>query len=553
MSTNSGSPQRKSSAIQSTPPAPSDKPDKGVQMVELGALSGSNAGRWLLAAGVGAVCLVIVAAAVAGGVLLSNALKTPEPPAAQVTPTTPEKKEPTPPSTSENKIETLAMPREIPWIEDLPLPREVAAVEPPPEPMKPDPKPEPEPAKGAKALSDEVKQGLEFLVKNQQKDTGAWGANAANWHPGGIMPKGGVQPANQPDQADLGPTCLATLALLRAGNTPKDGPYCKNMEKAVKFILWKIEKSDTRSIETSELKKTQLQYKIGPAVDTFLALLVLTELKGKMGDEKNEQRVTQAIQKLVGKVEANQKADGTFGGNEGWASVISHGLAVKALCRARDVGAKVSDATLDRCLKQAIAGLEPKAKNPKDPIKGKGGFEVGSIGSPGEGMPTDAGVSLYSTSANLAIVREILAANSEREKQARTVLADPNSRADLRTKAKDVVARIDEGRKVLDKSIGNVVPQLGDKSFVRGFGSNGGEEFISFMNLSESLVGKGGDEWDKWDKSVTDSLNKAQDRDGSWAGHHCITGKTACTSAALLTLMADRSPQPGSLKKEESK
>jgi hypothetical protein len=38
------------------------------------------------------------------------------------------------------------------------------------------------------------------------------------------------------------------------------------------------------------------------------------------------------------------------------------------------------------------------------------------------------------------------------------------------------------------------------------------------------------------------TITGAQNADGSWAGHHCITGRTFCTSAALLTLLVDRAP-----------
>jgi hypothetical protein len=31
-----------------------------------------------------------------------------------------------------------------------------------------------------------------------------------------------------------------------------------------------------------------------------------------------------------------------------------------------------------------------------------------------------------------------------------------------------------------------------------------------------------------------------QNQDGTWAGHHCITGRVAVTSAAILMLVADR-------------
>jgi len=43
---------------------------------------------------------------------------------------------------------------------------------------------------------------------------------------------------------------------------------------------------------------------------------------------------------------------------------------------------------------------------------------------------------------------------------------------------------------------------------------------------------------------MTDNLERIQNRDGSWSGHHCITGRTFCTAAALLVLLADRAPRP---------
>jgi hypothetical protein len=89
--------------------------------------------------------------------------------------------------------------------------------------------------------------------------------------------------------------------------------------------------------------------------------------------------------------------------------------------------------------------------------------------------------------------------------------------------------------------------------FVRGFGSNGGEEFLSFMNISETLLLKGGSDWDKWEKSMASSIDEVQDKDGCWSGHHCITGKTFCTATALLTLMADRSQLSPPVKSEGAK
>ena len=73
------------------------------------------------------------------------------------------------------------------------------------------------------------------------------------------------------------------------------------------------------------------------------------------------------------------------------------------------------------------------------------------------------------------------------------------------------------------------------------------------MNISETLLAKGGADWEKWDKQMTEGLTKAQDKDGSWSGQHCITGKTFCTAAALLVLMSDRAPIPVAAKQPEKK
>jgi hypothetical protein len=97
-------------------------------------------------------------------------------------------------------------------------------------------------------------------------------------------------------------------------------------------------------------------------------------------------------------------------------------------------------------------------------------------------------------------------------------------------------------RKAADASQAKLAERLSDPRFVSGFGSNGGEEFLSYLLMSEALLAKGGDEWTKWDVRVTKLATGVQNGDGSWTGHHCITGRTFCTAAALLLLMADRAP-----------
>ena len=76
----------------------------------------------------------------------------------------------------------------------------------------------------------------------------------------------------------------------------------------------------------------------------------------------------------------------------------------------------------------------------------------------------------------------------------------------------------------------------------RWFQHNGGEEILSYMYVSEALAVGGGKRWKGWDKAITTNLTRAQNKEGSWSGFHCILGKTFCTAASLLTLMADRAP-----------
>src|SRR5258708_33310786 len=84
--------------------------------------------------------------------------------------------------------------------------------------------------------------------------------------------------------------------------------------------------------------------------------------------------------------------------------------------------------------------------------------------------------------------------------------------------------------------------QLADQRFVDGYGSMGGEEFFSYLNISDGLRRAGGEPWNKWHAQITQKILTLQNNDGTWAGHHCITGRVATTSAAMLDLTGDREP-----------
>ena len=72
------------------------------------------------------------------------------------------------------------------------------------------------------------------------------------------------------------------------------------------------------------------------------------------------------------------------------------------------------------------------------------------------------------------------------------------------------------------------------------FTQAGGEEFLAFHLITETLRQKGGSEWNRWFPMVRDKIIAVQNSDGSWSGAHCITSRTFCTAAAVLVLAAPR-------------
>src|SRR5439155_24050471 len=128
--------------------------------------------------------------------------------------------------------------------------------------------------------------------------------------------------------------------------------------------------------------------------------------------------------------------------------------------------------------------------------------------------------------------------------KAREVLKDDKASKEDKDKADRKLGELKRAEGENEKVQTQLAATVRDDKFVAGFGSNGGEEFLSFLNISEAMLVKGGKDWKDWYAKMTTGLDKSQDKEGSWAGQHCITGKTFCTAAALLVMTADRTPFP---------
>jgi hypothetical protein len=342
-----------------------------------------------------------------------------------------------------------------------------------------------------------VEKGVKWLVSVQGKD-GGWGQDGGETsyiRPGEHLESNGNDVAN---------TAVAAAGLLHTGNTPTSGEYHDSLQRAVRFILRHVDDSPAEGLAVTDLRGTQIQRKLGPYIDTFLTSKLLD---GNMGNAKANAHVRQGLQKCVAKIEKNQLKDGSWNVAGGWAPILGTSMASQSLFKAQQKGVTVSQVAMDKI--EVYSKLEPATAPAAGIGAGSGGGVVGGVaGGVGGGsfaMSASAGVSLYKDAQVL-----------------------------------EQLSRTDADRKKNADKIEAITAQLPNKQWASGFGSMGGEEFFSYLNVSDSLHRTGGPAWEKWDRDIKTKIVKLQNEDGTWAGQHCITGRVAVTSAAILTLLADR-------------
>jgi hypothetical protein len=272
---------------------------------------------------------------------------------------------------------------------------------------------------------------------------------------------------------DVANTAVAVLALRRAGNQ-----YQANVDRGIAFILREVENSPADGLKVTNHDGTQIQRKLGPYIDTFLTSMLLSEADGTMKTAAENARVRKALVKCVAKIEGNQQRDGSWNVGGGWAPILGTSMASRSLYEAEQKGVRVDAATM----KQAENYTKSSAQT----------VTVTAAA---------AGVALYQSAQAL-----------------------------------EQLSRTEKDRRENAPQINAIRAQLRDEKFVNGYGSIGGEEFFSYLNVSDGLRRAGGEEWNKWHSDITARILKLQNQDGTWAGSHCITGRVAVTSAAILNL-----------------
>jgi len=337
------------------------------------------------------------------------------------------------------------------------------------------------PSTGTASVASAIDKGAKWLASVQGAD-GGWGQD------GGETSYIRTTERLESNGNDVANTAVAALALMEAGKQ-----YQPNVDRALDFILRRVESSPADGLAITDARGTQIQRKLGPYIDTFLTSMFLAKVDGTLSKPTQNARVRQALEKCVAKIERNQKADGSWNIAGGWAPVLGTSMASRSLFEAQQKGVKVEEGVLARAETYTFKAIGVEG--------GSGAGTVGRLAATADA----AGVPLYQSAQAL-----------------------------------EQLSRTDKDRKKNAREIDRINAQLADTRFVEGFGSIGGEEFFSYLNIGDSLKRTRGDPWTKWHSQITQKILNLQNSDGTWAGHHCITGRVAVTSAAILNLSSAR-------------
>ncbi len=357
-----------------------------------------------------------------------------------------------------------------------------------------------------------VRKGLSWLAEAQHEDGGWGGGSHAN------------QRERDPHavRVDPGTTAFTAMAFLRAGHSFEAGEYRETVRRATDLLLEVVEAADAAGPKVTDVVGTQPQAKMGPFVDTALcAQFFARALADVDGDSTLGRRLAAARDKCLRKIEATQEADGSWG-KGGWAPVLQSSLMRSAL----ELG--------------AVSGGEVA----RDRLVAAGEYQMGQVDLESGEIESEAaaGIALYASAGNMrAVAGRAKAAADLVEAAKREGRVDGDAAVDeetlrrsgaTREEAKDLALAVRQNEAAKERAF--------DDGLLKGFGNNGGEEFLSYLMSSESLVIDGGAEWGTWREKMLARMEKIQNGDGSWSGHHCITSPVFCTAAVTLCLTADR-------------
>jgi len=353
-----------------------------------------------------------------------------------------------------------------------------------------------------------IQGGLQWLVSAQHPD-GGWGA-------GTHARQDVMDPHAVP--SDPATTSMVAMALLRSGSTLTQGEHSQLIKNALNFLLEAVESSPKSAINITTLTGTQIQIKLGSNIDVILTAQFLSNILDHAKHDPNlQKRIKNDLNTCVSKIQSAQSNDGSISGN-GWAGVLQSSFATNALESAQANGANVDEDKLD------------KARN----------FQKGNYDTSTGDVKTEAGagVVLYSVSGSTrASAKEARKVQEEMERAKREGRLSETAPANAESLEKIGFGKDDAIKYSTAYQVyRSAKVKAQDERVMDGFGSNGGEEFLSYLQTGESMIIGKDNDWKTWYDNMSGRLLNIQNEDGSWSGHHCITSPVFCTATCILIL-----------------
>lgn len=353
-----------------------------------------------------------------------------------------------------------------------------------------------------------VTRGLDWLARAQNQN-GGWGAGSHS-----------RQDITDPHAVNTDPatTAMVAMALLRSGTTLTKGEYAVQLKKALNYLLTATEGASAASYNITDQTGTQIQSKLGANIDVILTSQFFSNIMDHLDhDAALKARVKKGLNTCVTKIQRAQDKDGSMSG-AGWAGVLQSSFANNALESAQAQGVAVDEAALEKSREYQKGNYDAKTGDVK--------------------TDRGAGIVLYSVSsssrASAKEARKVQEEMDRAKRDGRIPKSAPVSAENLEKIGfdKDDALKYSTAYDVYQSA--KVQAQRED--VMDGFGSNGGEEFLSYLQTGESMIIGKDNEWKTWYDNMSGRIIKIQNNDGSWSGHHCITSPVFCTATCLLIL-----------------
>jgi hypothetical protein len=352
-----------------------------------------------------------------------------------------------------------------------------------------------------------IQRGEAWLIAAQNKD-GGWGAGLRS-----------SQKVRNPHAvaSDPATTAMAAMALYRCGYHINNGAYKEQLLQALNYLLQQVNTSGN-DIYITKVRGTQIQGKLGEHIDAVLTLQFLNQIIHTIEQPSLKDKVHQAIQVCVNKLEQSMDDAGKITGS-GWAGVLQSSFANASL----ETAAKVSGVKVDTRKIQLAREYQKSnynAENENVNTKEGAGIMLYAVSSSVRGSAAEhkEAKAVMKKAKDDGLIEHDAAINEQNLKRIGV--------SDEKAKSYDVANKVYQSAKV----------KAMQEDVLSGFGNNGGEEFLSFLQTGESMVLSKDEEWVKWYDNIGGRIMKIQNNDGSWHGHHCITSPVFCTATCLMIL-----------------